>query len=144
VAGVTDWGREAPLAPAIQVTDDCELAAAAMPRGKTRGDIAIVGSVRKALAVPWEVRVDYTSAAAARENVFAAIAGDRHVVVWSSGLNNRDYDEIDRPREPLTSACSRSATSGLPRSFNDSRSRRRPSQDHCKASCARHAFQFAT
>lgn len=97
VAGVTGWVGK-PLAVAIQATDDCVLAAAVTRRvrGETLGDITIVGSVREALAVPWEVLVDFTSAAAVRENVLAAIAGGRHVVVGSSGLSNRDYDEIDR------------------------------------------------
>jgi 4-hydroxy-tetrahydrodipicolinate reductase len=97
VAGVTGWIGK-PLAAAIQATNDCALAAAVArrARGEKLGDVTVVESVREALAAPWEVLVDFTSAAAVRENVIAAIAGGRHIVVGSSGLSDRDYDEIDR------------------------------------------------
>jgi 4-hydroxy-tetrahydrodipicolinate reductase len=97
VAGVTGWVGE-PLAAAIQATDDCALAAAVARRasGETRGAVTVVGSVLEALATPWDVLVDFTSAAAVKENVLAAIGGGRYVVVGSSGLGDRDYDDIDR------------------------------------------------
>lgn len=103
VAGVTGWVGE-PLAAAIQATDDCALAAAVArrARGETRGDVTVVGSVLEALATQWDVLVDFTSAAAVKENVLAAIAGRRHVVVGSSGLGDRDYDEIRQQEEPTS------------------------------------------
>jgi len=89
IAGVTGW-TGAPLARAVEAADDLELA----------GGIARTGadftSVPEALAaVRADVVVDYTSAAAVRANVDAALAGGAHVVVGSSGLSERDYAEID-------------------------------------------------
>ena len=42
-----------------------------------------------------DVLVDYTSAAAVKENVFSAVAAGVHVVVGSSGLTADDYAELD-------------------------------------------------
>ena len=51
-------------------------------------------------AVPADVLVDYTHAAAVKGNVLAAIERGVNVVVGSSGLSAADYDEIDaRARE---------------------------------------------
>jgi 4-hydroxy-tetrahydrodipicolinate reductase len=89
IAGVTGW-TGAPLARAVEAADDLELA----------GGIARSGadhtSVAEALqATSADVVVDYTSAAAVRANVDAALAGGAHVVVGSSGLSEADYAEID-------------------------------------------------
>ena len=54
-------------------------------------------SVTEALeAVAVDVLVDYTSATAVRDNVFAAVDAGVHVVVGSSGLTGEDYVELDR------------------------------------------------
>jgi 4-hydroxy-tetrahydrodipicolinate reductase len=42
-----------------------------------------------------DVLVDYTSAAAVKENVLTAIPAGVHVVVGSSGLTADDYTELD-------------------------------------------------
>ena len=96
LAGATGWvGR--PLARAIQESGDLALVSAIARRdaGQTIGDVRIRGSVAEGLETPSDVFVDYTSAAAVRDNVFAAIAAGRHVVIGSSGLTQEDFAEID-------------------------------------------------
>ena len=86
---MTGW-TGAPLARAVEAAPDLELAG-----GVARSD-ADFTSVEQALAaVEADVVVDYTSAAAVRANVDAALAGGAHVVVGSSGLSETDYAEID-------------------------------------------------
>ena len=96
LAGVTGWVGK-PLAQAIAETGDLELVAAVARRGSGEpvGSTRISGSVAEALATPSDVFVDYTSAAAVRENVLAAIAARRHVVIGSSGLTQKDFEDID-------------------------------------------------
>jgi 4-hydroxy-tetrahydrodipicolinate reductase len=91
IAGVTGWtGR--PVAAAVEAASDLELVA-----GISRSDPASYSSVAEALdAVEADVLVDYTHAAAVRENVLAAVERGVHVVIGSSGLSAADYDEIDR------------------------------------------------
>jgi len=97
VAGVTGWVGE-PLAAAIESEEDLALVAAVARRaaGQPLGRLTISGSVQAALAVPSDVFVDYTSAAAVKENVLAAVRAKRHVVVGSSGLSDEDFHEIDQ------------------------------------------------
>ena len=90
VAGVTGWTGSA-VAEAVDAAPDLELGA-----GVARSDPASYSTVAEALdAAPVDVLVDYTSAAAVKENVLAAV--DRRVaaVVGSSGLSTSDYEEID-------------------------------------------------
>ena len=79
----------------------------------SRSDPASFSSVGEALAaVPADVLVDYTHAAAVKGNVLAAIERSVNVVVGSSGLSAADYDEIDATRARAgTSASSPPATS---------------------------------
>jgi 4-hydroxy-tetrahydrodipicolinate reductase len=90
VAGVTGWtGRR--VADAIEDASDLELVAAV-----ARSDPARFASVAEALdAVSADVLVDYTHAAAVKENVPTAIERGVNVVVGSSVLSANDYDEID-------------------------------------------------
>ncbi|WP_253986574.1 4-hydroxy-tetrahydrodipicolinate reductase [Pyxidicoccus xibeiensis] len=96
LAGVTGWVGQ-PLAAAIEAAEDLELVAAVArrARGEPLGRLTISGSVEEALAVPSDVFVDYTSAAAVKDNVLAAVRAGRHVVVGSSGLTDEDIREID-------------------------------------------------
>lgn len=96
IAGVTGWVG-APLAQAVEEADDLQLVAAVARRdaGRELGAIRISGSVAEALSTPSDVFVDYTSAAAVRENVLAAIDAGLHVVIGSSGLTQEHFDEID-------------------------------------------------
>ncbi len=97
VGGVTGWvGR--PLAEAIGNAEDLELAGAIARRaaGERIGNVSISASIHDALQTPADVFVDYTSAAAVRDNVRAAIDAGLHVVIGSSGLTNDDFDGIHR------------------------------------------------
>jgi len=90
VAGVTGWTGSA-VAAGVAAAPDLELAA-----GVARSDPESFSSVAEALdAVAADVLVDYTHAAAVKENVLAALARRVGVVVGSSGLSAADYDEID-------------------------------------------------
>ena len=97
VAGVTGWVGK-PLAEAIGNASDLELvgAVARGARGEKVGGVTIVGSVAEALAIPADVLVDYTSAAAVKSHVLAAIAARVHVVIGSSGLTQEDFHQIDK------------------------------------------------
>jgi 4-hydroxy-tetrahydrodipicolinate reductase len=91
VAGVTGWTGSA-VAAAVEAAPDLELVA-----GVARSDAASFSSVPEALdATAADVLVDYTSAAAVKANVLAAIERNAGVVVGSSGLSAADYGEIDR------------------------------------------------
>jgi 4-hydroxy-tetrahydrodipicolinate reductase len=95
VAGVTGWTGSA-VAEAVDAAADLELVA-----GVSRSDPASHSTVAEALdAVPADVLVDYTSAAAVKGNVLAALDRGVAVVIGSSGLSAADYDELDaRARE---------------------------------------------
>src|SRR5258706_15133845 len=97
LAGITGWVG-APLAAAIAASNDLTLVAAVARRaaGTTVANVKVSGSIEGALATPSDVFVDYTSAEAVKANVLQAIAAGRHVVVGSSGLNDADFDELDR------------------------------------------------
>ena len=89
IAGVTGW-TGAPLARAVDAADDLELAGGIARSG---ADYSSVGEALAATSA--DVLVDFTSAAAVRANVDAALAGGAHVVVGSSGLSEDDYAELD-------------------------------------------------
>jgi 4-hydroxy-tetrahydrodipicolinate reductase len=89
VAGVTGWTGSA-VAEAVEAAADLELVS-----GVSRSDPARFSSVAEALeAVATDVLVDYTHAAAVKENVLTALERGVGVVVGSSGLSAADYDEI--------------------------------------------------
>jgi 4-hydroxy-tetrahydrodipicolinate reductase len=104
VAGITGW-TGGPLARAVAAADDLELVSGVSrsSAGTTLENpaVPVFGSVWEALeSVGTDVVVDYTDAAAVKENVMAALARSVSVVVGSSGLTADDYDEIDgRARE---------------------------------------------
>ncbi|MFN8548256.1 MAG: 4-hydroxy-tetrahydrodipicolinate reductase [Candidatus Eisenbacteria bacterium] len=58
-------------------------------------DVTIDSDIATALAKGVDVLVDYTHPSAVRAHVEAAIARRVHVVVGTSGLSDRDYEEID-------------------------------------------------
>jgi 4-hydroxy-tetrahydrodipicolinate reductase len=90
VAGITGW-TGAPVGEAVRAADDLELVS-----GVSRSDPQRFSSVAEALdAVPTDVVVDYTHAAAVGPNVLAALERGVGVVVGSSGLSAADYEEID-------------------------------------------------
>ena len=90
IAGITGWTGAA-VADAVRGAGDLELVG-----GVSRSDPDSYSTVTEALdAVRADVLVDYTSASAVRENVFAALDRGANVVVGSSGLGADDYDSID-------------------------------------------------
>lgn len=105
IAGATGWVGK-PLCDAIAGADDLRLVGAVARShagqnlrdvlGNPRLDLRISGSVAAALETPTDVLVDYTSAAAVRDNVLAAVERGVHVVVGSSGLTEEDYAAIDQ------------------------------------------------
>ena len=104
-AGVTGWTAPSIVA-AIDAADDlslsCGVSRSAAERTlsdvtASRSDGSIYGSVSEALqSAEVDVLVDYTSAAAVKENVLTAVRGGVHVVVGSSGLTADDYAELDQ------------------------------------------------
>jgi 4-hydroxy-tetrahydrodipicolinate reductase len=104
VAGITGWTGGS-IAQAIAAADDLELVAGVSrsQAGTTHEELGVptLGTDAEALDDPGaDVVVDYTDAAAVKENVLAALAGGAAVVVGSSGLAAEDFEEIDaRARE---------------------------------------------
>jgi len=96
IAGITGWVG-VPLAQALRESDDMELVAgvARSSAGETIDGVPVFAGVEAALAVPFDVMVDYTSAHSVAANVLAAVRGDRHVVVGSSGMTDADYETVD-------------------------------------------------
>jgi 4-hydroxy-tetrahydrodipicolinate reductase len=103
-AGVTGWTAP-PIVAAIDAAEDLSLTCGVSrsAAGRTLADVAasrsegsIYASVSEALqSVAVDVLLDYTSAAAVKENVLAAVGAGVHVVVGSSGLTAGDYVELD-------------------------------------------------
>jgi 4-hydroxy-tetrahydrodipicolinate reductase len=103
-AGITGWTAPAIIA-AIDASDDLVLTAGVSrsAAGKTlaegvgsSSDGSVHDSVAEALAsAPVQVLVDYTSAAAVKENVWTAVQAGVHVVIGSSGLTAADYEALD-------------------------------------------------
>ena len=104
-AGITGWTAP-PIVAAIDGADDLSLTCgvARSAAGRTladatasRSDGFIYASVSEALqSAEVDVLVDYTSAAAVKENVVTAVRAGVHAVVGSSGLAADDYAELDR------------------------------------------------
>jgi 4-hydroxy-tetrahydrodipicolinate reductase len=104
-AGITGWTAP-PIVAAIDAAGDLSLTCGVSrsAAGRTlaeatasRSDRSIYPSVSEALqSAEVDVLVDYTSAAAVKENVLTAVRAGVHVVVGSSGLTHGDYTELDR------------------------------------------------
>ncbi len=93
-AGVTGWTAP-PILAAIDASDDLTLTSGVARSAAGQG--SVYATVAAALAAaPADVLVDFTSAAAVRGNVRAAIEAGVHVVIGTSGLTADDYAEIDR------------------------------------------------
>lgn len=95
IAGVTGWVGK-PLAEEVRRAEDLQLvgAVARSAAGQTIGNVTIVASAENALTTPADVFVDYTSAAAVKHNLLAAVRKGVHVVVGSSGLSDADFASI--------------------------------------------------
>jgi 4-hydroxy-tetrahydrodipicolinate reductase len=103
-AGITGWTAP-PIAEAIEAADDLALTAGVSrsAAGQGLGEVTdldndgwVYATVAEAVtSAPVDVLVDYTSAAAVRDNVWAAVEAGVHAVVGSSGLTEADYRELD-------------------------------------------------
>ncbi|MDR3613789.1 MAG: 4-hydroxy-tetrahydrodipicolinate reductase [Candidatus Obscuribacterales bacterium] len=97
LAGVTGWTGNKVVEAIIQAKDLQLVSAVSRNAAGTKiGDIKISGSVEEALQTPVDVFVDYTSAAAVRAHVDSALAHKTSVIVGSSGLSAKDYEEIEK------------------------------------------------
>jgi 4-hydroxy-tetrahydrodipicolinate reductase len=104
-AGVTGWTAP-PIMAAIDAAADlsltCGVSRSAAGRSlakatRSRSDGSIYASVGEALqSTDVDVLVDYTSAAAVKQNVLTAVRAGVHVVVGSSGLTADEYTDLDR------------------------------------------------
>jgi 4-hydroxy-tetrahydrodipicolinate reductase len=105
IAGITGWAAR-PIAAAIEEAGDLALTSgvsrsAAGQTLATAVGVAATGVVYSTVAEALDsthvdVLVDYTSATAVKDNVWASIHAGVHVVIGSSGLTARDYEELDR------------------------------------------------
>ena len=106
LAGVTGWtGKK--VAEAILQSEDLQLVSAVSrsAAGKQIHDLLnvkdhsinfkISDSVEEALQTAVDVFIDYTSAAAVRAHVDCALAHKVCVIVGSSGLSAKDYEQIE-------------------------------------------------
>jgi 4-hydroxy-tetrahydrodipicolinate reductase len=104
-AGITGWTAPAIVA-AIDQAEDLTLSsgvsrsAAGQSLATAAGSASrgsVYATVAEALAsAAADVLVDYTSAAAVKDNVWTAVEAGVHAVVGSSGLTAGDYEELDR------------------------------------------------
>jgi 4-hydroxy-tetrahydrodipicolinate reductase len=104
-AGITGWTAP-PIVTAIDQADDLTLSAGVSRSAAGQSLAAVTGSgsgglvyatVTEALAsAQVDVLVDYTSAAAVKDNAWASVEAGVHVVIGSSGLTAGDYQELDR------------------------------------------------
>jgi 4-hydroxy-tetrahydrodipicolinate reductase len=103
-AGVTGWTASSIVA-AVDISADLELVSGVARSAAGESLTEAVGStsagrvyasVAEALAaVPADVVVDYTSAAAVKQNAWEAVQAGANVVIGSSGLTAEDYVELD-------------------------------------------------
>ncbi|MGH3728415.1 MAG: 4-hydroxy-tetrahydrodipicolinate reductase [Micromonosporaceae bacterium] len=104
-AGVTGWTAP-PIVSAIDATDDLTITSGVSRSAAGRSLAEVVGSssdgqvystVAEALKnARVDVLVDYTSAAAVKQNVWTAVKAGVDAVIGSSGLTADDYSELDR------------------------------------------------
>ncbi len=104
-AGITGWTAP-PIVAAIAAADDLVLASGVSrsAAGQSLAEVtglestgSVYARVAEALeSAPADVLVDYTSAAAVKGHVWAAVEAGVHAVVGSSGLTAGDYAELDR------------------------------------------------
>jgi 4-hydroxy-tetrahydrodipicolinate reductase len=104
-AGITGWTAP-PIVAAIDEADDLTLSSGVSRSAAGQRLAAVAGStsrgfvyatVAEALgSAQVDVLIDYTSAAAVKNNVWTAVGAGVHTVIGSSGLTSEDYEELDR------------------------------------------------
>lgn len=103
IAGITGWTGK-PIAAAIEAASDLSLTSGVSRSAAAQSLSTAIGlgasggvysTVPEALdSAQVDVLVDYTSATAVKDNVRAAVEAGVHVVIGSSGLSARDYEEL--------------------------------------------------
>jgi 4-hydroxy-tetrahydrodipicolinate reductase len=104
-AGVTGWTAP-PIVAAIDEADDLTLSSGVSRSAAgqslataagSRSHGCVYATVAEALeSAQADVLIDYTSAAAVKNNVWTAVGAGVHTVIGSSGLTSEDYEELDR------------------------------------------------
>lgn len=104
LAGATGWVGRA-LAPAIINSPDMALVGAVSrsSAGKSLGELlsipkfslVVSGSVEEALKADTDILIDFTSPDSVKSNVLFALGKGVHAVVGTSGMLDKDYEEID-------------------------------------------------
>jgi 4-hydroxy-tetrahydrodipicolinate reductase len=96
IAGATGWTGRA-LVPAVIDAPDLELVSAVSrsAAGSDLDGVPVHGTVAEAVGERIDVLIDYTSATAVKGNTLAAVHAGVAVVIGSSGLSARDFEEID-------------------------------------------------
>jgi 4-hydroxy-tetrahydrodipicolinate reductase len=85
-------------APDLRLVSAVSRSAAGLPvPGAER--VIVSPSVADALAHPTDVLIEYTSPTAAKRNALVAIERGVHVVIGTSGLSERDYEELGEAAE---------------------------------------------
>jgi 4-hydroxy-tetrahydrodipicolinate reductase len=110
IAGGTGWAGSA-LSHGIFDAEDIKLAAVVSRThaGQALGEVLdiegldapIFSSVEEALSSKPDVFVEYTKPDAAKSHVLSALDGGTHVVVGTSGLDENDYQEIDKAAQKV-------------------------------------------
>jgi 4-hydroxy-tetrahydrodipicolinate reductase len=104
-AGITGWTAPAIVA-AIDQADDLTLTAGVSRSAAGQSLATAAASASRGLVYPTvaealesaqvDVLIDYTSAAAVKDNAWTAVGAGVHAVIGSSGLTSQDYAELDR------------------------------------------------
>ena len=104
IAGITGWTGKS-IAAAIQEAGDLTLTSGVSRSAAGQSLATAIGveapgsgssTVAEALdSARVDVLVDYTSATAVRDNLWIAVESGVNVVIGSSGLSERDYEELD-------------------------------------------------
>jgi 4-hydroxy-tetrahydrodipicolinate reductase len=130
VAGATGWAGGA-VARAVLQDNRFSLVGAVGRRhaGQDLGEVlgqgpvglTVSASLAEALTVPADVLVDYTHPVCVKDHVLEALAAGTQVVVGTSGLNARDFIEIEqvarRSGRGVIAAGNFSLTAALAKSF---------------------------
>jgi 4-hydroxy-tetrahydrodipicolinate reductase len=104
VAGVTGWTGSA-VAAAVLDHEDFQLAAGIARRragedlgavlGRAPLGVPVAPDLAAALAVPFDVLIDFTRPDSVKDRVLGALAAGRHAVIGTSGLSAADYADLE-------------------------------------------------
>lgn len=109
MAGATGWAASE-LCKGIALTDDLELVSAVSRKNagndldeiltlKAGKRIPVFATIEEALNIPCDVLVEYTSPSIAKHHIILALNKGVNVVVATSGLSDKDYEQIQSVAE---------------------------------------------